>query len=99
MNSLPQAFVKRIQQQLPNGYEDFLFALQQAAPTSIRINPKKGMERMEQRIPWTDYGYYLTSRPKFTLDPLLHAGSYYVQEASSMFLEQAINKLSILPRP
>jgi NOL1/NOP2/fmu family ribosome biogenesis protein len=34
-------------------------------------------------------GKYLATRPVFTLDPLLHAGAYYVQEASSMFLEQA----------
>jgi NOL1/NOP2/fmu family ribosome biogenesis protein len=33
-------------------------------------------------------GRYLATRPVFTLDPLLHAGAYYVQEASSMFLEQ-----------
>ena len=28
--------------------------------------------------------------PSFTFDPLFHAGAYYVQEASSTFLEQAI---------
>jgi 16S rRNA C967 or C1407 C5-methylase (RsmB/RsmF family)/NOL1/NOP2/fmu family ribosome biogenesis protein len=40
-------------------------------------------------IPWSSGGYYLAERPSFTFDPLLHAGVYYVQEASSMFLEQA----------
>ena len=35
-------------------------------------------------------GYYLPERLSFTFDPLFHAGAYYVQEASSMFLEQAI---------
>lgn len=39
------------------------------------------------RIPWTSSGYSLATRPFFTYDPLLHAGGYYVQEASSMFLE------------
>src|ERR1700722_8669678 len=39
-----------------------------------------------ERVPWSSWGYYLPRRPSFTLDPLLHAGAYYVQEASSMFL-------------
>ena len=41
-------------------------------------------------VPWSSNGMYLGTRPSFTLDPLLHAGTYYVQEASSMFLEQAL---------
>jgi 16S rRNA C967 or C1407 C5-methylase (RsmB/RsmF family)/NOL1/NOP2/fmu family ribosome biogenesis protein len=44
------------------------------------------------RIPWSSSGYYLSERPLFTFDPLLHAGVYYVQEASSMFLEQAFRQ-------
>jgi 16S rRNA C967 or C1407 C5-methylase (RsmB/RsmF family)/NOL1/NOP2/fmu family ribosome biogenesis protein len=43
-------------------------------------------------VPWSTCGYYLSKRPSFTLDPLLHAGCYYVQEASSMFLEQALRQ-------
>jgi 16S rRNA C967 or C1407 C5-methylase (RsmB/RsmF family)/NOL1/NOP2/fmu family ribosome biogenesis protein len=39
---------------------------------------------------WCNTGYYLSERPSFTLDPLFHAGAYYVQEASSMFLEQIV---------
>ena len=39
-------------------------------------------------MPWCDSGFYLDERPLFTADPLLHAGVYYVQEASSMFLKQ-----------
>jgi 16S rRNA C967 or C1407 C5-methylase (RsmB/RsmF family)/NOL1/NOP2/fmu family ribosome biogenesis protein len=42
------------------------------------------------KIPWSSYGYYLPQRPAFIFDPLIHAGAYYVQEASSMFLEQAL---------
>lgn len=41
-------------------------------------------------VPWCETGYYLSERPSFTLDPLFHAGCYYVQEASSMFLEQLV---------
>lgn len=74
--------------------------------TSIRINPAKmetvndkwaignffhhARFNVSGSIPWSQFGYYLTQRPSFTFDPLFHAGCYYVQEASSMFLEQAL---------
>lgn len=51
------------------------------------------------RVPWSSYGYYLPERPSFTFDPLFHAGAYYVQEASSMFLEQALRQTVDLSRP
>ena len=58
--------------------------------TSIRLNPLKTSNQQlatcNQKIPWCPYGYYLPQRPSFTLDPTFHAGAYYVQEASSMFL-------------
>ena len=38
-------------------------------------------------------------RPSFTFDPLFHAGTYYVQEASSMFLEQALKQSVDLSQP
>jgi 16S rRNA C967 or C1407 C5-methylase (RsmB/RsmF family)/NOL1/NOP2/fmu family ribosome biogenesis protein len=62
--------------------------------TSIRINPFKKFEisNLKFQIPWTTNGYYLEARPSFTFDPLFHAGCYYVQEASSMFLEQALKQ-------
>jgi 16S rRNA C967 or C1407 C5-methylase (RsmB/RsmF family)/NOL1/NOP2/fmu family ribosome biogenesis protein len=66
--------------------------------TSIRVNPAKHFDLtlprlgISRRINWTEYGYYLAGRPSFTFDPLFHAGCYYVQEASSMFLEQALRQ-------
>ena len=51
------------------------------------------------RIPWSSYGYYLSARPSFTLDPFFHAGVYYVQEASGMFLEQALRQTVDLSKP
>lgn len=39
-----------------------------------------------ESIPWCADGFYLNRRPSFTHDPLFHAGLYYVQEPSSMFL-------------
>jgi len=50
-------------------------------------------------VPWSRYGFYLKERPSFTFDPLFHAGCYYVQEASSMFLEQAFRQLVDLSKP
>ena len=68
--------------------------LQEEAPVSVRLNPFKtqgGLEGEEQ-APWCPWGYWLTDRPAFTFDPLLHAGLYYVQEASSMFVCEAVRQ-------
>lgn len=68
--------------------------LQEEAPVSVRLNPFKtqgGLEGGEQ-APWCPWGYWLTDRPAFTFDPLLHAGLYYVQEASSMFVCEAVRQ-------
>ncbi|HTH31398.1 MAG TPA: hypothetical protein VL946_08605, partial [Lacibacter sp.] len=54
---------------------------------------------IQSSVPWSSSGYYLSERPLFTLDPLLHAGAYYVQEASSMFLEQAMKQTVDLSQP
>ena len=45
-----------------------------------------------QAVPWCPTGWYLPTRPNFTFDPLLHAGCYYVQEASSMFLDEVLRQ-------
>ncbi len=62
--------------------------------TSVRKNPLKQSDLFSsgENIPWSSKGIYLSERPSFTLDPLFHAGTYYVQEASSMFLEQAMKQ-------
>ena len=66
--------------------------------TSIRINPAKTFDfkdavlQIEEKVPWSSSGFYLKERPSFTLDPLFHAGAYYVQEASSMFLEEVLKQ-------
>lgn len=74
-----------------------LEALQGTAPVSIRLNPFKGALVHGAPVPWCPQGRYLEERPVFTLDPLLHAGAYYVQEAASMLLEQALLACSPLP--
>ncbi|RFZ81331.1 RNA methyltransferase [Mucilaginibacter terrenus] len=62
--------------------------------TSIRLNPFKPSEtKTGQQVPWCTDGFYLDSRPSFTYDPLFHAGCYYVQEASSMFIDHILNTI------
>ena len=75
-----------------------------SGPVSIRINPRKfsvdGCRfSIETEVPWSSSGYYLTERPSFTFDPIFHAGCYYVQEPSSMFVEQALRQLVDLSQP
>ncbi|ACU63892.1 methyltransferase RsmF C-terminal domain-like protein [Chitinophaga pinensis] len=80
--------------------------------TSLRINPNKlqdeqAVQKVLQsltettvsRVPWSQYGYYLPVRPSFTFDPFFHAGAYYVQEASSMFVEQVMRHVCDLDAP
>lgn len=72
--------------------------------TSVRMNPNKFsidnfQFSIENKIPWSQYGFYLKERPSFTFDPLFHAGCYYVQEASGMFLEQAFKQWIDLSKP
>ena len=90
--SFPLPFETRMQQQLGTEWSDFASVHTHPAPVSIRLNPYKISQPKEKRIPWTTQGYYLPERPNFTRDPLFHAGTYYVQEASSMFLEQVFTQ-------
>ena len=59
-------------------------------PVSIRVNPLKQCDLshlpVDCAVPWSPHGLYFRERPSFTLDPLFHAGAYYVQDASAMFV-------------
>lgn len=73
--------------------------LETPAVTSIRTNPRKSAVCPDgECVPWCTTGRYLAERPLFTSDPLFHAGAYYVQEASSMFIEQALLTIGEMPR-
>lgn len=87
---LPEAFKVKMKDQLKGSYDSFQQSFNEPSPVSIRLNPEKYHREYSSHVPWSQFGFYLAERPVFTLDPLFHAGSYYVQEASSMFLEQAI---------
>ena len=65
-----------------------LNALEASPSVSIRLNPARLKECPfpgAVPVPWSPYGYFLPERPNFTLDPLFHAGCYYVQDSSAMF--------------
>lgn len=85
-------------------FERLSAALAQEPPVSIRLSPWKlnnldlGAVKVQlERVPWCSEGYYLDRRLTFTFDPLFHAGCYYVQEASSMFLEQVLKQYADQP--
>lgn len=91
---IPNQFLSQIIELLPNEAEAFFQSLNTDSPTSIRLNPlKEYADQLEgDRIPWAEDGIYLPERPSFTLDPAFHAGAYYVQEASSMILEEILKQ-------
>ena len=87
MVQLPADFVAETRRIMgEERYNRFVGAFDNEAPVSIRVNPSKVSLANGERVPWCAEGYYLNDRPQFTFDPLLHAGCYYVQEASSMFV-------------
>lgn len=100
MTSLPREFEVSIRNQLEGDFSDFHDSLHAPPPVSIRLHPvKESGLQTEAAVPWSRFGKYLPARPLFTRDPLFHAGSYYVQEASSMFLEQALLQTTDLTQP
>ncbi|MCD8540428.1 MAG: RsmB/NOP family class I SAM-dependent RNA methyltransferase [Leadbetterella sp.] len=91
--NLPEKFSINLRTILGDSYEEFGKALQKESPVSIRLNPARRFKPsfpLNEPVPWTSQGYYLDSRPVFTLDPAYHAGAYYVQEASSMIIEHIV---------
>ena len=92
--NLPQSFVERTRQLLGDEqYPLFEQALGTEVPVSIRPNRMKcNLPVAGEPVPWAPSGIYLEKRPTFTFDPLFHAGCYYVQEASSMFVERVLRE-------
>ena len=95
--ALPELFIKQINELLPeNEAKDLISALGESEPSvSVRVNAEKcnHTKLHSTSVPWCNLGFHLEERPQFTFDPMLHSGCYYVQDASSMFLAHAIDKL------
>lgn len=95
MMEIPINFSENMRRLLGDGeFAALAEALQKEVPVSIRMNPWKWRDEFISTaievVPWAEGTSYLPQRPAFTFDPLFHAGCYYVQEASSMFLQQVL---------
>lgn len=93
---LPTDFIENLHESLSSlEVQQLCHALEKEPVTSIRLNDKIDYLTFDtdtDEVPWHEDGYYLSERPAFTLDPLFHAGCYYVQEASSMFIEHVLQQ-------
>ncbi len=97
MTNLPEEFILQTRQLMgEERFNCYLEAFEEEAPVSIRVNPRLVNHEPVPMIhvPWCPEGFYLSERPQFTFDPLFHAGCYYVQEASSMFITHIIRSLA-----
>ena len=93
---LPASFIESTRALLGDDeYNKLSAALDEKQPVSIRLNADKlgDVSFPHPPVPWSSTGFYLERRPAFTFDPLFHAGCFYVQEASSMFVERALKQL------
>ena len=95
---------------IPDGFQELLTvsvgpervscvleALEKAPSVSIRLNPSKLLTCPfpdATPVAWSPYGYLLKERPVFTLDPLFHAGCYYVQDTSAMFVGHVFRQVT-----
>lgn len=97
---LPDGFISQMQEIIGDKQTSALCdALQRQASVAIRLNNLKPCKMPEwfsdtTPVPWCNNGYYLNDRPMFTFASQLHAGGFYVQDASSMFHEYILTKLS-----
>lgn len=94
--ALPEKFLEQLDALGHDAYKDLPGVIEEASPSvSLRINPARCTMPPfpdSERVTWNPYGYYLSSRPDFTLDPRMHQGFYYVQEASSMAVHMAVKR-------
>lgn len=76
--------------------EHLFVSIATTPPVSVRLHPRRMITAFSnsEAVEWCKNGRYLEERPSFTLDPLFHAGCYYVQEAGSMFIEQIWNVIN-----
>ena len=90
---LSQEFIGQLQGLLPDEWEALVEAITASEPSvAVRVNEARGAKAPAdaRRVPWCAEGFYLADRPAFTFDTDWHAGHYYVQDASSMFITHVI---------
>ncbi|MDO4759110.1 MAG: rRNA cytosine-C5-methylase [Rikenellaceae bacterium] len=91
---LPDRFVARLREQLGADEAESLCAALDTPPSvAVRLHPMRGAAcslPLAEAVPWSERGHYLSERPSFTLDTAFQGGAYYVQEASSQFVERLL---------
>ncbi len=105
--TLPEEFTAYTRQLMGEDvFRKFMAGMEEQPPVSVRLNPFKydssimSLPAAEKAVvEWCAEGRYLQSRPLFTLDPLLHAGAYYVQEAASMYVTDVVRRFAPSDRP
>jgi 16S rRNA C967 or C1407 C5-methylase (RsmB/RsmF family)/NOL1/NOP2/fmu family ribosome biogenesis protein len=97
MLPLPEEFKTTLCRALGDDEAASLFSALDTEPeVSIRLNPMKPTTTFDgESVGWSAMGRYLASRPQFTLDPHLHGGAYYVQEASSQFVGYLLKEYNL----
>ena len=85
---IPEAFLRRVSQQLGDEYEAFLASLERPRAVALRFNPLKGqrpaLDFVKENVPWEPEGFYYDPESRPGLHPYHEAGVYYLQEASAM---------------
>ena len=93
--NIKDTFIRYMEEAI--GHENALVAFsafEQPASVAVRMNPFKSCNCPSgKEVPWSRHGRILEQRPVFTLDPAFHAGAYYVQDSSSMFVGHAFRTL------
>lgn len=96
---LPSDFMELMRTHWGDEQAEALFeGLRQEPTVSVRFNSHKTRRlavspRLQtDPVAWCPDAYYLAERPAFTFDPLFHAGAYYVQDASSMYLAEMLRR-------
>lgn len=99
--ALPPKFSDRIRTAfLADEGQRFLDAIAHEPAVSIRKHPYRNADMpVLEEVSWANNGYYLSERPEFIFDPAFHAGAYYVQESSSMFLAYVLGKIVLPQKP
>lgn len=88
--SLPDGFVREIEEMLGSDAPAFFSSLEQPAALALRLNPARpgamaaAEEFVESRVPWEASGWYLRPGARPGAGIAHAAGAFYLQEASAM---------------
>ena len=95
-HSLPTAFVSRLERQFPDHAAQIIEAMHGVPRTAINYNTQKPTnQRIGEPLAWNPHGRFVDAEKQFALDPLWHAGVYYVMEPGSQSLASMLSLLSL----